>query len=131
MSRENKERLFALEGIAALKVDSPSTRADFHRSCSFIYTIFMYISPGRVPSPPESPAAREDSGEKVSVCLTVDTYNNVVNQNIRCTVYKEYYRWNGLRKTAQMSSDLRVKTYIHSLLEKKIYIRMFRIKNIN
>lgn len=75
MSRENKERLFALEGIAALKVDSLSTRADFHRSWSFIYTIFMYISPGRVPSPPESPAAREDSGEKVSVCLTVDTYN--------------------------------------------------------
>lgn len=131
MSRENKERLFALEGIAALKVDSLSTRADFHRSWSFIYTIFMYISPGRVPSPPESPAAREDSGKKVSVCLTVDTYNKyVVNQNIGCTVYKEYYRWNGLRKTEQMSSDLRVKTYILSLLE-KIYIRMFRIKNIS
>lgn len=36
----NKERLFAaqLEGIAALKVNSPSTRADFHRRRSLVHT---------------------------------------------------------------------------------------------
>lgn len=35
----NKERLFAarLEGIAALKVNSPSTRADFHRRRSLVH----------------------------------------------------------------------------------------------
>lgn len=50
--QRNSERLFALEVIAALQVNSLSTRADFHLHWSSIHVhIFMYISPWQGPRP--------------------------------------------------------------------------------
>lgn len=53
-----KSVFFGLRGIAALKVNSLSTGADFHRCGRFIYTIFVCISPWQGPQP----TGRHDDG---------------------------------------------------------------------
>lgn len=57
MSVGNKERLFALGGIAALKVNSPSTRAGFLLPQCLIYTpsniyVHIYVLPCQGPRRP-------------------------------------------------------------------------------
>lgn len=60
-SNEQQEQsvLFGLGGIAALKVNSLSAGADFHRCGSLIYTVLVCISPWQGPQPTRRPSDGE------------------------------------------------------------------------
>lgn len=97
--REQRASFFGLRGIAALKVDSLSTGADFHRCGRFIYTIFVCISPWQVPQP----TGRHDDGGQAAQGASRKT-------NVTCLAFnrRRHTVWTVCQKSGIKTGILRL-----------------------
>lgn len=106
-----KSVFFGLGGIAALKVNSLSAGADFHRCGSLIYTILVCISPWQGPQPTRRPSAGEPG------CAGSFSQNKFSMFSFRQAPLHTYM-WTGCKERRMQSSRKKIKVEIDRSLLK-------------